>query len=57
MKYRGSRSLLQIKKDLWEDEKELLKAEAACGVHVEGSLEGYILWGMVGVLELSKSSA
>lgn len=42
VEYYGSRSLLQMKKDLWDDEKEL-KAERACGVHVEGSTDVYVL--------------
>lgn len=32
----GSKSFLQLRKDLWGDEKEGLKAEGTYGVRVEG---------------------
>lgn len=47
-----------MKKDLWGDEKEGLKAEVACGVHVEIRNEVHALWGMMaGLLQLSKNFA
>lgn len=54
----GSKSFLQMNKDLWGDEKEGLKAEIACGVHTEICNEVRVVWGtMAGLLQWSKTFA